>query len=153
MPVFIYNESEYELTIEHEKMINNIIEKSLELECFNSSAEVSVTAVTNLRIKELNKEFRDIDKVTDVLSFPIIDFDNGDIPPKRGEYLLGDIVFSFAKAIEQSKEYGHTVEREIGFFIAHSMLHLMGYDHKDVATEQIMFKKQEEILKQVGINR
>lgn len=153
MQVFIYNESEYALSIEHEKMINNIIRKSLELEGYNTSAEVSVTVVTNLRIRELNNEYRGIDKVTDVLSFPIIDFKNGELPPEKGNYLLGDIVFSFSKAIEQSKEYGHSVDREVGFFIAHSMLHLLGYDHKDVVTEQIMFNKQDEILKLVGINR
>ena len=153
MTIIIENESEHEISSEQEKLIESIIKKSIETEKYNNMAEVGVTVVTNKRIKELNKEFRNKDCVTDVLSFPLIDFELGELPPKSGKYLLGDIAFSFDKAVEQAKEYGHSIDREIGFFIAHSMLHLMGYDHQDESSERVMFKKQEQILDAVGLTR
>lgn len=153
MQIIIKNKSTHKITYEHKKIIRNIIKTSLEIEGYNKMAEVSVTVVTNEYIKALNKEHRNINSETDVLSFPIINFKNGETPPKNGIYLLGDIVFSIEKAIEQAKDYGHSIEREIGFFIAHSMLHLMGYDHKDNISEKSMFEKQEKILNKVGLKR
>jgi len=153
MTVIVENESSHEFSLEQENMVHKIIEEALKMESYNSEAEISVTIVTNEKIQELNNTFRDKNSVTDVLSFPQIDFALGESAPEKGEYLLGDIVFSFDKAIQQAEEYGHNLDREIGFFIAHSMLHLMGYDHQDDDSEQIMFEKQEKILNMIGLIR
>lgn len=115
-------------------------------------------------IREMNREFRDIDRATDVLSFPMIayespaDFafleeDESCFDPDTGELMLGNIVISKQKVVEQAEEYGHTVEREYAFLIAHSMLHLLGYDHMEEEERAVMEKKQREILDGLGITR
>jgi len=102
--------------------------------------EVSVSLVNNEEIHELNLKYRGIDAPTDVLSFPM------------DGYILGDIVISMEKAIEQAKEYGYGIERELGFLVAHGMLHLLGYDHEDKSSEREMFTAQEGILEAVGLS-
>ena len=103
--------------------------------------EVSVSIVDNTEIRHLNRKYRGIDAPTDVLSFPM------------DGYVLGDIVISLEKAVEQAEEFGHSIERELGFLAAHGMLHLLGYDHKDEDSESEMFTAQEEILEAVGLGR
>lgn len=159
--IIIENEQEkQEVAEEIEDTIRRVILKTLEFEECDFDAEVSVTIVDNEAIREINREQRDIDKVTDVLSFPMLWFDeNGNIIDSDYDtdgdlLLLGDIVISAERAMEQAKEFGHSFRREMAFLTVHSMLHLLGYDHVDNPEgERIMFAKQEEILKLLGINR
>ncbi len=159
--IIIENEQEkIEITSEIEKTIKDVVLETLEYEECDFEAEVSVTIVDNEKIRKINHEQRDIDKVTDVLSFPMLYFDeNGDIIDAEFDtvgdiMLLGDIVISAERAMEQSKEFGHSFRREIAFLTVHSMLHLLGYDHiDDPVDEKVMFSKQEEILNKLGITR
>jgi len=145
---------------EIENTIKKVIDASLEYENCDFDAEVSVTIVDNEAIREINNETRNIDAPTDVLSFPMLYFDeNGDIIDSDfdmdGDILvLGDIVISAERAKSQAEEFGHSFLREIAFLTVHSMLHLLGYDHvDDPEGEKIMFSKQEEILDKLGIKR
>lgn len=145
---------------EIEGVIKQVILKTLEFEECDFDAEVSVTIVDNEAIKEINSTQRGIDRATDVLSFPMLYFDeNGDIIDcdydSDGDLMmLGDIVISAERAVEQAAEYGHSFRREMAFLTVHSMLHLLGYDHVDDPDgERIMFGRQEEILREMGITR
>ena len=123
---------------------------ALRYEKFDRSAEVSVTVVDNEAIREMNREHRKIDRATDVLSFPMFDedFDDGE------DAILGDIVLSLEKAVEQSEAYGHSLKREVAFLTVHSVLHLLGYDHEEgKAEESEMFEKQEAILAIMKLTR
>ena len=126
----------------------------LVMEKFPDDAEISVTLVDNEKIHALNKEHRNIDKETDVLSFPLGVDGVYDINLTTGEAELGDIVISLEKAMEQAERYGHTVEREVGFLTVHSMLHLLGYDHENGGLELLrMREKEEEALAELGLKR
>lgn len=126
----------------------------LELERFDGSAEVSVAFVDNEKIHELNKRYRDIDRETDVLSFPLGEDGNFDVNMDTGAKLLGDIVISVEKAMEQAKLYNHPLQREIVFLTVHSMLHLLGYDHEQGGLEEVhMREKEETVLTQIGWKR
>ncbi len=130
----------------YEELVKNAVLATLKYEGFESDCEVSITFTDNESIRELNREYRDIDRATDVLSFPMDD--EGD------NVVLGDIVISLERAKEQAEEYGHSLEREISFLCVHSTLHLLGYDHEtSEEDEKEMFMKQEEILKIMGQNR
>lgn len=139
--------------------IEQVILKTLEAEGCDFSAEVSVTIVDAEEIRRINREQRNIDAVTDVLSFPMLEFsENGDIINSDfdmdGEnLLLGDIVICAERAKEQAEEFGHSFKREMAFLTVHSMLHLLGYDHMSEQEEGIMFARQEEILSLLGITR
>lgn len=127
---------------------------ALDEEKIKEKAEVSLTIVNNEKIKELNLEHRQKDSVTDVLSFPMSDGEEFDIDPETNRIMLGDIVISAERALEQAKEYGHSFEREMCFLATHSMFHLLGYDHEvSEEEEKIMFEKQEKVLQKLGINR
>lgn len=124
----------------------------LEMEGFDKPAEVSVSFIDNEEIRKLNKEFRDKDAVTDVLSFPNADNGEYDINNDTGCYMLGDIVISVAKAMEQAERYGHSLRREISYLTVHSMLHLLGYDHEAGGLEQVrMREKEESVLTKLGL--
>ncbi len=124
------------------------------MEEFNDSAEISVRFVDNSQIKELNAQFRGIDKETDVLSFPLGENGEYDRNPSSGAALLGDIVISMQKAMEQAEEYGHSLDREVAFLTVHSMLHLLGYDHVQGGMEAVrMREKEETVLTQLGLKR
>ena len=124
------------------------------MEEFGDSAEISVRFVDNEQIKELNSEFRDIDKATDVLSFPLGENGVYDHNPATGAALLGDIVISMQRAMEQAEEYGHSLDREVAFLTVHSMLHLLGYDHVNGGLEALrMREKEETVLTQLGLKR
>lgn len=152
-------QTELEITVETEETIKTVINKTLEAEECGFDAEVSVTIVDGDEMRRINREQRDIDAVTDVLSFPMLEFDengdiiNSDFDMDGDKLLLGDIVICARRAADQAKEYGHSFRREIAFLTVHSMLHLLGYDHVVEDEERIMFKKQEEILNQLGITR
>lgn len=144
--------------------INILIRKTIELcmksEKLDKDYEVSVTIVDDEEIRTINKEHRDIDKSTDVLSFPMVEFINGELISDEGDYdmdldelMLGDIIISAETAKRQSIEYGHSLDREIAFLTAHSCFHLLGYDHMEEAEERTMISKQEAILKEMGLTR
>lgn len=127
---------------------------------FSTKVEISVMFTDNQEIKELNRFHRDIDRATDVLSFPLIEYDEeGNVLPEfmdlnqNGEMVLGDIVISLERAAEQAAEYGHSFSREVGFLTVHSMLHLLGYDHMTPEDEEEMFGYQEDILKEMNLSR
>lgn len=148
------------VTEELTEIINRVCLYALEYEECNFEAEISVTFTDNEGIRELNREHRGIDRPTDVLSFPMLEFDeNGDVASDECEYdgeliVLGDIVISLERAREQAEEFGHSFLREVAFLTAHSMLHLLGYDHvDDEEGERIMRQKQSEILEKLGITR
>jgi probable rRNA maturation factor len=161
----VINNNLEEFNKKHEHIINEVIAVSLETEECPYEVEVSVTITDNEEIRKINNEFRNLDKPTDVLSFPLIDYykpgdfsvveedDDELFDLDTGELMLGDIIISMEKAEDQAKEYGHSIEREIGFLTAHSMLHLMGYDHMEVDEEKLMKQKQEQILSKVGLVR
>lgn len=150
MNVLLENNTDY--TVD-KKLIINVIRASLEYEHIPDNCEISVTIVTNDEIHQLNKKFRGIDSPTDVLSFPLIDFNKEELPVNDETIYLGDIVISMDRAKEQAESYGHSLRRELGFLTAHSMLHLLGYDHMVADEERVMFKKQEEILNILGLER
>ena len=126
----------------------------LELERFSGSAEISVRFVDNEMIRALNLQFRGIDSATDVLSFPLGEDGQYDVNPDTGAFLLGDIVISVPRAMEQAEEYGHSLEREIGFLTVHSTLHLLGYDHVEGGLQAVrMREKEEQVLSQLGLKR
>lgn len=126
----------------------------LVMEEFPQDAEVSVSIVDNERIHELNKQYRNIDSETDVLSFPLGENGVYDINYDTNEAELGDIVISLEKAEEQAKRYGHSLEREVGYLTVHSMLHLLGYDHELGGIELVrMREKEEKVLTKLGLRR
>ena len=141
---YIDNQQEKcEYTPEYESLVKASVEGTLAYEGFDRDCEISVTFTDNENIRLLNNEYRNIDRETDVLSFPMED--DGDV------VVLGDVVISLEKAKEQAEEYGHSIEREISFLCVHSCLHLLGYDHEtSEEDEKVMFEKQEEILKNIG---
>ena len=126
----------------------------LSVEGFKGKAEVSVSFVDNEEIQALNAQHRNIDRETDVLSFPLGENGEYDINPSNGAKLLGDIVISAEKAVEQAKLYNHSLQREIGFLTVHSMLHLLGYDHEQGGLEEVrMREKEETVLTKLGLKR
>ena len=140
-------------------IITQAIEAALEYEEFEYDTEINLMFTDNDGICEINREQRNIDRATDVLSFPMLEQEDGAIVIYDEDFidervLLGDIVISLERAEEQAKEYGHSFSREIGFLAVHSVLHLLGYDHElGEAEEKEMFSKQEEILKNIGLTR
>ena len=142
MEIYIENRQEI---IQINSNINDIIERTIKealmLEKGNLNYEVSVSIVDNHEIKELNREYRGIDEETDVLSFPM-----EDEFVMEGPLLLGDIIISAEKALEQAEEYNHSLYREMSYLTAHSMFHLMGYDHMADDEKSIMRKKEKEIM-------
>ena len=137
-------------------LINRVVKATLENENFGKDAEVSVSFVDNETIHKLNLEYRGKDKPTDVLSFPMTDGDEeeDDIDLSTGAVMLGDIIISAEKAMEQANEYGHGIEREICFLAVHSTLHLLGYDHETSEDdEKYMNQTQEAILQKIGLTR
>ena len=125
----------------------------LEMENFEGSAEVSVSFVNNDEIRQLNKQYRDKDAETDVLSFPLGQNGNYD-KNDWGANVLGDIVISMPKAYEQADTYGHTLQREVAFLTVHSLLHLLGYDHEQGGLTAVQMREKEEIvLARLGVPR
>lgn len=165
MNIVILNESDIEYPKEYDKIIEDVIEASIDYLKCPYECEVSVTLTDNDMIHDINLSERGIDKPTDVLSFPMVDFDvPNDLSyaekypqdyfnPETGELLLGDIVISLEKVASQAKEYGHSDKREIAFLVAHSCLHLFGYDHIDEADRVKMEGLQNEILNMKGYTR
>ena len=144
----IYNKTDEEFP--YEEIIEKVVNKAFEVEGVKK-ASCSIIIVDNTFIHKLNKEYRGIDRVTDVISFALEDDKSMIIPDDIR--LLGDIYICLDKAREQAKEYGHSLERELCFLAVHGVYHLLGYDHENEEEAKIMFKKQEEVLMEYGITR
>lgn len=167
MTILMEKETDETLDFDYKRELEKVIEQSAIQEQCPYEFEVNLTFTDNDGIRELNREFRELDVPTDVLSFPMVDYENpGDFShlekeeegtmcfhPETGELLLGDIVISIERAKEQAKEYGHSLKREICFLTAHSMLHLFGFDHVEEEQRHEMEEKQEQILQSLGIVR
>ena len=165
MTLNIEYETEIKLEIDYETIISKVVDMAMDTEDCPYEAELNVILTDNEEIKNINKRYREVDAPTDVLSFPMVDYetpadfshleDNSDdyFNPETGELLLGDIIVSVEKVTAQAQEYGHSKERELGFLIAHSMLHLFGYDHMEEEERRIMEEKQRIILDKLGITR
>ena len=161
MKVPIRNEQKiFKVTKEIRDLVRLAIKTSLGYMDFPQKSEISVMFVDNEEIRKLNLEHRGIDRATDVLSFPLFEYDeDGEIIEEDldfspdGEMMLGDIVISLERAKEQAEEYGHSFEREVGFLTVHSMLHLFGFDHMTPEDEEEMFEYQREILDEMGLRR
>ncbi len=146
--------------------IERVVDFALKIENMQEDYEVSIIFVDNQNIKKLNNDFRHIDKETDVLSFPMLEYPEGKVYKEvyktihlddsfydEGKLILGDIALSLEKALEQSKEYGHSFEREVTYLTVHSILHLLGYDHMEESDKVIMRNREEEILMNFNLQR
>jgi probable rRNA maturation factor len=141
LSVEILNQQAEELPAHLENMLSGLMMKAALTEGV-VHGEVVISFVNNEQIQELNRQFRNLDKPTDVLSFPLDDAD-----------IIGDIIISMPRAREQADEYGHSLQREIGFLAIHGFLHLLGYDHHTDEEEKQMFSRQEQILREYGLFR
>lgn len=153
--VIISNEqSEFRIPTGVRMLVRRCCTAVLVQENFTDPAEISVTFVDDEQIHALNKEYRNIDRATDVLSFPLGENGVYDVNIDTGAKLLGDIVISIPHALDQADRYGHSLQREIGFLTVHSMLHLLGYDHVNGGIESVrMREKEEAVLTQMGLKR
>lgn len=159
-------QSKLEVTEEFVNKLSDVCTFALKEEEVNVEYQISLLFVDNEEIREINVETRGIDKATDVLSFPMIDYENGKVYKNMyigyefdetymdgKELVLGDMVLSLEKALEQSLEYNHSYEREVAYLVVHSILHLLGYDHMEEEEKNIMRKREEEILNKLNIIR
>ena len=165
MHFYVENETEVNFDFNVEKIVEVVVNEVLESEGCPYEAQVNVLLTDNEGIHMFNKEYRGIDKETDVLSFPNLDFETPGFyeiakedeanyfDPESGELVLGDIIISVDKVCEQAQSYGHSHKREFAFLIAHSMLHLSGYDHMEPEEAKIMEAKQEAVLQKLNITR
>ncbi|MDF2539433.1 MAG: ybeY [Herbinix sp.] len=165
MTITIEYEAEQQLNFDYDALQKKVVEACLDYEQCPYEVEVNILLTNNTEIQEINKEFRNIDAPTDVLSFPAIEYDTpsdfsdletscmDSFHPETGELLLGDIVISVERAVLQAEEYGHSVEREIAFLTAHSMFHLFGYDHMEEQDRILMEEKQNAVLTLLQILR
>lgn len=165
MTILLENETELDIGIDYEMIADRVITAVLDYVSCPYECEVNVLLADNKRIQEMNKKMRGMDTATDVLSFPMIEFQKeGDFSiveedeasyfdAASGELLLGDIMISLEKVTEQAKRFNHSMKREYAFLIAHSMLHLSGYDHMTDSERIRMEQMQEEILQDIGYTR
>ena len=164
MRLFLEDEGALDLKLPYEELATKVADAVLDYEKCPYEAQVELLLTMNEEIRQMNLEFRGIDRATDVLSFPMTEFpspadyayldtDDSSFDPETGELMLGNIVISKERAKEQAEEYGHSVEREFAFLIAHSMLHLLGYDHMEDEERLVMEKKQREVLEMLLITR
>ena len=165
MSLTIEEETTVDFDFSYQELAKPVIDFTIEHEKFPYEAEVNLTLTDNEGIHEINKMYRDIDRPTDVLSFPMLSYETaGDFSgledayddnfnPDTGEIMLGDIIISVPKVHEQAKEYGHSDKREYAFLIVHSMLHLFGYDHMTPEEAAFMEQKQRDILEELNILR
>ena len=165
MTISIEYEAEKKLDLPYETIIRDVVAASLDYEKCPYEAEVNVILTDNEAIREINREQRQIDSATDVLSFPMVDYETPSdfdhveeavedyFNPETGELMLGDIVISVEKVEEQAEKYGHSQTRELAFLVAHSMLHLCGYDHMEEEERLEMEERQRAILDTRGYTR
>lgn len=153
--VTIYDkQKKFKMNAEIRKLIRKACSAALRSEEFTGNAEIDVSIVDDEAIREINRECRNIDFATDVLSFPLGDNGVYDVNPATGAYMLGDVVLSAEHADMQAKLYGHVIEREIAYLTVHSVLHLLGFDHVNSESEKtIMRTKEEKIMKILNLER
>ncbi len=154
LTIDILDETE-QVTAEQQEFVTNLLEFAAIQEKVKEGSEVSITFVDNERIHEINKEYRQKDAPTDVISFAMEEMGEGEIEIKGTDVpaVLGDIIISIDRTREQAEEYGHSYERELGFLAIHGFLHLLGYDHMNEEDEKVMFSRQKELLDQYGLAR
>ena len=150
---YIFDDRQDKIDIKGElyEKIEDIVEEVLDYEGYSDDYDISISFVDNKEIHELNKQFRGVDRATDVLSFPMLSDEFEDV--EYEEMSLGDIVVSLERALEQSIEYGHSFEREVCFLVCHSMFHLLGYDHDTDENTREMREKEEAVLTKLNITR
>lgn len=175
MTLNIEYETDVKLELDYKEIITKVVEMAISMEQCPYEVELNVFLTDNKEIREINNNYREIDSPTDVLSFPLVDFEtpadfsmletcesentnsdsfNADyFHPDTGELLLGDIIISVEKVMEQALEYGHSKERELAFLTAHSMMHLFGYDHMEEEERILMEQKQNNVLEALQIFR
>lgn len=164
MTLLYEEEGELTLPIECKEIAEMVIDAALDYVGCPYEAEVNLLLTMNEQIQEMNANFRDIDRATDVLSFPMIDYEvpgefdfleerDDCFHPETGELVLGDIVISKEKVISQAEEFGHSIKREYAFLIAHSMLHLSGFDHMEEEERMEMERMQRELMEKINILR
>ena len=164
MRIYLENEEGPELDLDYMEIANLVTEGVLDYENCPYESQVELLLTNNAEIQRINNEFRGIDRPTDVLSVPMREYDSpadfssveeddSNFDLETGELILGNIVISKEKVIAQAEEYGHSVKREFAFLIAHSMLHLLGYDHMEDGERLVMEEKQRNILDNLGITR
>ena len=164
MTLIFEEEGELTLPLECRKVAETVIDAALDYVGCPYEVEINLLLTMNEQIREMNKNFREIDRATDVLSFPMIDYispgnfefleDRDDcFHPETGELVFGDIVISKEKVLEQAEEFGHSILREYAFLIAHSMLHLTGYDHMEESERIEMERMQRDIMEKLNILR
>ena len=150
LKIYFENLSPEKISYKLKMLVRRSILATLDYEDVESNCEVSVTFTDNEGIRALNAEYRNIDRATDALSFPLINYDEGE--ELEDEVMLGDIVLSLERAREQAEEFGHSFERECAFLCAHSTLHLLGYDHElSDEDDADMRRRQSEIMKKLGL--
>ncbi|MBR5507909.1 MAG: rRNA maturation RNase YbeY [Clostridia bacterium] len=147
-----------DLTEEMEKLLEKTVEAALSYEKVEIPCFVSISIVEEDEIKEINNEHRGIDKVTDVLSFPVVNLIDGTFTEDAGDFyegrlILGDVVLCAKRAQEQAEEFGHSIEREMSYLTCHSILHLIGYDHEDEGEREVMRKKEEAVMEILNLRR
>ncbi len=164
MTAVIEQETELSFLFDHEALFKEIVSAVIEKEACPYEVSVTLFITDGDGIRELNREHRGLDAVTDVLSFPLISWskpsffedlekDPDNFDPDTGELLLGDIVLCLDRAMEQAESYGHSLKREYAFLITHSLLHLLGYDHMEDKERELMEERQEDILSLLAIPR
>ena len=165
MTLYFEEEGGIKLPLECETLAKKVVEEALDYVNCPYEAQVNLLLTENEQIHEMNREFRGIDRATDVLSFPMLSYETpgdfsflsdeneDDFNPDTGELLLGDIVLCVQKIKEQADKYGHSEKRELAFLTAHSMMHLFGYDHMTPEESAVMEAKQNEVLERLGITR
>lgn len=139
----------------HIDLVEKLLQHAAQIEGIEDGSEVSITFVTNEAIHEINRQYRDKDQPTDVISFALEEMGEGEVQI-IGEgipRILGDIIISTDRTREQASDFGHSFERELGFLAVHGFLHLLGYDHMEPEDEKVMFGKQDEILESYGLGR
>ncbi|MCI8294889.1 MAG: rRNA maturation RNase YbeY [Lachnospiraceae bacterium] len=165
MTINIDQEAGAPLDLPYQEVIRDIVLASLDYEKCPYEAEVNIILTDDMEICRLNRDYRQIDRPTDVLSFPMLEFEQPSdfshaeedyadcFNPETGELMLGDIILSVDKIREQAESYGHSQTRELAFLVAHSMLHLCGYDHMEEGEREEMEERQREILLSKGYKR
>lgn len=151
-----FNDEQSYLTEEQLSMLEALLKKAIEIEKITEDIEMSVSFTTNEEIQVINKQYRQIDRPTDVISFALEEETEDELEIIGLEHMprmLGDIIISVERAKEQAIEYNHSFDRELGFLVVHGFLHLLGYDHMNKVDEEKMFSRQNEILKAFGLER
>lgn len=165
MSIYFFEETDIKLNFDYENIIRRVVLEALDYIKCPYESEINITLTDNEKIREINQEYRNIDKATDVLSFPMIEYiESGNFDflkeltydyfePESGELIMGDIIISVEKVIEQAEKFNHSQERELAFLTAHSMFHLFGYDHENDNEMKEMERMQEDVLNKLKIER